>query len=83
MHALLRMREENQYGAMNYRQEILQAMAEIATLTDKPIGIHLALATQEYSKIDFISDKEMAHVLKNYLRQEELADLITDDEEYD
>lgn len=68
---------------MNHRQEILQAMAEIATLTDKPIGIHLALATQDYAKIDFISDKEMAHVLKTYLRQEELADSMIDDEEYD
>lgn len=56
-----------------YRAEIVQAIDSLAELEELSIGMHLELATQDYDKLDFVSDKELAHILKEYVRQQELS----------
>src|SRR5699024_8051893 len=55
-----------------YKKEIQEKLSKIARYKGN-FGLHLAMATQEYDELDFISDKEMCYLLDKYIACHDLC----------
>lgn len=68
----------------NYTKEIIDSIKELSTeYKNNSLMFHIGLATQEYSDICTISDKEFSFLLKKYLGELSLgisSQIITDDD---
>lgn len=67
----------------NYKNEICQLFLQLADKKEKSMGLHISLATSEYPNLDFVSDKEFAHALKEYIRADESFEPNLEDYEDD
>lgn len=71
----------------NYFKEIIDSLRELnKDFGNRDLCEHLALATCEYPKIDFISDKELSFLLKKYIGEQSLGienQIVNYEEDYD
>lgn len=68
---------------MNIERRLKNVLGKLLDLKDDKLGLHIALATSDYSKIDDIPTEEFVNLLENYTQLLDFDPIKGDFQEYE